>query len=302
MSRILVLSGICAWTGATLLLSCARSVRRVSLLQRLAPYAPGATVDRGTRSVLSADSFREAIRPVAELVGGRVARVVGITEDLQLRLRRVHADLDPTAFRIRQLGAAVAAFAAGGVATVVLPIPPMLGLLLLLGAPMLSFLLLEQRLAQQSARWQHRVFIELPVVAEQLGMLLSSGWSLGTALQHLAARGHGACSRDLARACVRIHHGLSEQEALREWADVVRVPAVDRLVGVLALSRDATDLGGLVAEEARSARRDAHRRLLETIERRTQQVWIPVTVATLVPGVLLLAVPFVQALRIFSAG
>jgi hypothetical protein len=101
---------------------------------------------------------------------------------------------------------------------------------------------------------------------------------------------------------VRIQHGLSEQEALREWADVVRVPAVDRLVAVLALSRDATDLGGLVADEARSARRDAHRRLLETIERRTQQVWIPVTVATLVPGVLLLAVPFVQALRIFSAG
>lgn len=302
MSRILVLSAICAWTGSTLLLSCVRSVRRVSLLERLQPYAPGATMHDGARSVLSADSFREAIRPVAELVGSRFARVVGITEDLQLRLRRVHAELDPTAFRIRQLGVAVSAFAAGGVATIVLPVPAMLGLLLLLGAPALSFLLLEQRLAQQSARWQEQVFVELPVVAEQLGMLLSSGWSLGTALQHLAARGHGACSRDLARACRGIQHGLSEHAALQEWADVVRVPAVDRLVAVLALSREATDLGGLVAEEARSIRRDAHRRLLETIERRTQQVWIPVTVATLVPGVLLLAVPFVQALRIFSAG
>jgi tight adherence protein C len=36
------------------------------------------------------------------------------------------------------------------------------------------------------------------------------------------------------------------------------------------------------------------------MERRSQQVWIPVTVATLVPGVIFLAVPFVEALRMFS--
>ena len=43
-----------------------------------------------------------------------------------------------------------------------------------------------------------------------------------------------------------------------------------------------------------------HRELIETIERRGQQVWIPVTVAALVPGVIFLAVPFVEALRLFS--
>ena len=45
-----------------------------------------------------------------------------------------------------------------------------------------------------------------------------------------------------------------------------------------------------------------HRELVEAIERRGQQVWIPVTVATLVPGVLLLAVPFVEAMRLFTSG
>ncbi len=48
-------------------------------------------------------------------------------------------------------------------------------------------------------------------------------------------------------------------------------------------------------------RRDAQRQLIETIERRGQQVWIPVTVAALVPGVLLMGVPFVDALRVFSS-
>ena len=40
--------------------------------------------------------------------------------------------------------------------------------------------------------------------------------------------------------------------------------------------------------------------LIETIERRGQQVWIPVTVAALVPGVIFLAVPFIDALRLFA--
>ena len=75
---------------------------------------------------------------------------------------------------------------------------------------------------------------------------------------------------------------------------------VDRLVGVLALHSESADLGELVSAEARQARRDLHRQTIETIERRAQQVWVPVTVATLVPGVILLAVPFLAALRLFA--
>jgi tight adherence protein C len=298
--RLLAASGVAAWAGTTLLLSCLRPVRRLRLLERLRPYgviAPDAT---SGRSVLSADSFREALRPVAEVVGGRAARLVGVEEELAVRLLRVHAALDAVGFRLRQLGAAVLSFGAAAVATLLLPLPSPVALLLLLGAPALSFLVLEHRLAAASGRWQEQTFHELPVVAEQLGMLLSSGWSLGTALQHVARRGQGACSRDLTRVCAAVQHGRSEHEALRAWADVVRVPAVDRLVAVLLLSREATDLGDLVANEAKAIRRDVHRELLEAIERRSQQVWIPVTVATLVPGVLLLAVPFVQALQLFS--
>jgi len=71
-------------------------------------------------------------------------------------------------------------------------------------------------------------------------------------------------------------------------------------VHVLALNREASDLGRLISEEARAIRRDVQRELIETIEKRGQQVWIPVTVATLLPGVIFLAVPFIQALSLFS--
>jgi Flp pilus assembly protein TadB len=202
--------------------------------------------------------------------------------------------------RDRQLGLGLAALAiAAAVAhTCALPVPMALGCLI--GAPLLAFLVVEQRISDLSRRWQRRIFLELPVVAEQLGMLLAAGFSLGSALHRLAERGNGACGRDLELVCRRTRQGLTEIDALREWAAVAGVDALERLVNVLALNREAGDLGRLITEEARSIRGDVQRQLLETIEQRGQQVWIPVTVATLLPGVLFMAVPFIEAMRLFS--
>jgi tight adherence protein C len=223
-----------------------------------------------------------------------------VAEDLEVRLARVHSPLDVTAFRVRQVGWSVAGLgiAAAGAVVLALPAPAALGALL--AGPVLAFLVQEQRLASASSRWQRRVFLELPVVAEQLALLLAAGWSLTSALNRIAGRSSGTVARDLERVCRRIRHGVDEAQALREWAATARVPALDRLVPVLALNRDTGDLGRLVSEEAQAIRRDAHRQLIEAVERRNQQVWIPVTVATLVPGVLFLAIPFVEALRLFG--
>ena len=199
-----------------------------------------------------------------------------------------------------QLGVAIAAFGAASLASLAIRPAVPVALFLLLGAPLLAFLALEQQVASASTAWQRRLFLELPVVSEQLAMLLSAGFSLGAALNRLAARGRGACARDLARVCGRIRQGLSEVGALHEWAAVARVEALDRLIPVLALNSEAADLGRLVSEEARSIRREVQRRAVETMERRGQQVWIPVTVAALVPGAIFLAIPFIEALRLFA--
>jgi Flp pilus assembly protein TadB len=196
----------------------------------------------------------------------------------------------------------VAALAIGGLVGLAVAPPPILTALLLVGAPILAFLLIESSLSARSQRHKHRVLLELPVVSEQLGMLLSAGYSLGAAITRIAQRSDGAIAHDLRRVVTRIGHGVDEIIALTEWSDVADVPALTRLIGVLALDRDAGDLGRLITEEARATRGELHRGLVETIEKRTQQVWIPVTVATLVPGLLFLAVPFTEALALFSAG
>lgn len=295
-----MLSGLMLWVGVTLLLSQLRWFSRPAMVQRLRPYSPGGMAGGERSGMLSVESFREVIGPVSRRVGERVARLFGVTEELSVRLERVHSPMDVTAFRVRQVGWSVAAAGLAALVTVAARPAPVVALVVLLGAPVLAFLLLEQQLAMASDRWRERLFLELPVVSEQLAMLVSAGFSLGSALNRLAAHGDGACARDLRRVTARIRHGLSEIDALREWAVVARVEALDRLVPVLALNREASDLGRLISDEARGIRRDVQRRTIEIMERRGQQVWIPVTVATLIPGVIFLSIPFLQALHLFS--
>jgi Flp pilus assembly protein TadB len=298
--RLAILGSLSLWVGTTLVLSELRWFARPPLAQRLRPYVPGGMAAPSRAGLLSMESFRDVIGPLSRSIGERLARLFGVSEELAVKLERVHSPLDVTAFRVRQVGRMTAAFGVAGLIDVALRPPVLIGLLLLLGAPMLAFLFVEQQIATASSARQRRLFLELPVLAEQLAMLLSAGFSLGSALTRLSTRGSGVCAQDLQRVIGRSRQGLSEVEALREWADVAKVGALDRLVPVLGLNREASDLGRLISDEARAIRRDVQRELVETMERRSQSVWIPVTVATLVPGVIFMAIPFIEALRLFS--
>lgn len=300
--RLAVLCGLVLWAGMTLVLSQLRWFSRPPLVERLRPYSPAGMARPGRRgTILSVESFRDVVRPLCRTLGERVARLFGVSEELGIRLERIHSTDDVTAFRVRQLGWSLAGFGVGALLAVTLGPPAPIALLFILSGPLLGFLVPEQQVASASDAWRRRLSLELPVVAEQLAMLLSAGYSLGAALNRLAARGGGNVSRDLGRVCRRIRQGLTEVEALREWAEVADVEGLSRLLPILGLNREASDLGRLISEEARAIRKDTQRRLIETAERRAQQVWIPVTVAALVPGVIFLAVPFMEALSLFAA-
>lgn len=299
MRQPLALALILSWIGWTLLLGHHRWFRRRGSIERIRPYLFGLSTASADES--DDGTLVRILGPLANEAGSALARFSGVNEELAQRLERVHSPLDVTSFRLRQLGWVISGAVAALLSIIALQPPIALAALFLIGAPTLAFLLVESNLARRSERWKRSTILELPVVSEQLGMLLSAGYSLGAALQRLAHRSEGTVARDLERVVARCRHGVDETTALREWATTVDVPAVGRLVGVLALNRDAGDLGNLITNEARAVRAEVHRELVETIEKRSQQVWIPVTVATLVPGLLFLAVPFTEALRLFSA-
>lgn len=300
MSRLVVAAALAGWVGATLLLSQLRWFSRPPLSERLRPYHPAGRGADQRAGPFTVESFGEVVGPLASLIGGRLSRLFGVSEELAARLARIHSDMDVTTFRVRQLGWSLAGLALGGAVAAVAHLAVGITLMVVLASPLLAFLVLEQQVASASARWQRRIFLELPVVAEQLAMLASAGYSLGSALSRMASRGRGACATDLVTVCARVRQGISAPDALREWAAMAGVEALDRLVAVLVLNSETSDLGRLVSEEARSIRRDVQRRQVETMERREQQVWVPVTVATLVPGVIFLAIPFIAALRLFA--
>jgi tight adherence protein C len=296
--RLAVGAGVVVWGGATLALSSWARLARPGLDERLRPFHPGAppAAVPGRRPGSLADLFG----PLAERAGNRMAGWFGVAEPLEVRLRRIHSPDTTRAVRLRQTALAGLALLVAAAAGSVLRLPVPVSVLFLAGGPLLGFLVPEQALARRSERWQDSVRAEMPVVAEQLAVLVNAGFSLAAALQRLARRGTGCAAADLRRVVNRVAQGASPPEALREWAEVAGVDSVARVVSVLTLHSSSSDLGRLLTTEARESRRDLHRRTLETIERRGQQVWVPVTVATLVPGAILLAVPFLSALRLFA--
>ncbi len=284
----MVALGLVVWAGMTLALAETRWARRMSIARRLTTGGPR---DTDTTQLL-ADR--------AGAIGIQVARALGVRDDLETRLERVHSPLDVTAVRLRQVGWCVAGLALGLLIAAAVGATTGVAVLVTLTPAALGFLLIEHRVTLASDTWRRRVAAELPVITEQLTMLLGAGYALGPALGRIADRGRGACAQDLRRVLTRVGQGLTVNAALAEWSALVDVPSVARLVAILALDRETTDLGRLVSEEAAAMRRESHRDLISLVERRNQQVWIPVTVAALVPGAILLAIPFFAAMQLFA--
>jgi tight adherence protein C len=295
MSRLAVFVAMTSWLGVTLLLSTSRRLSPPPLRDRLLPYHPRVERDAPKRLTLA-----ELVSPVAVAVGNRLSALVGVSEPLAIKLRRIHDEREPAQVRVQQFTAAVITMLVSTAICVVAQWPPLTSAGLIITLTVLVALVMEQLLVQKATIWQANELAELPVVAEQLAMLVSAGWSLTAAMARIAERGNGCCAADLRRIGQRIRVGISETDALDEWATVSGLDQVARLVSILNLHRQTTELGRLIADEARSIRNDGHRRLIEMLDRRAQQVWIPVTVAALVPGTIVIAVPFFDVISKFS--
>ena len=284
--------------GLTLCLSEIPWIRQHSLADRLRPYTRHARlgISPGTVQLGHLSSLRQVIGPVLADLGSKGSRLLGIDTPIELRLVRAGSPQDAVSFRLQQVIAAVLGITAGSVLALWISPPTAISILLIVGLPILAAALLEQKLSSKILQRQRKLQAELPVIVEQLGMLLCAGYSLTSGLSRLADRGSGVAAEDLTAVMRRIRQGVSDTTALAEWAERADLDSIRGFVAVLALHGETGDLGSLISAEARSVRAEAHRELIESIERRAQLVWIPVTVATLVPGLIFLAVPFYSAM------
>ncbi len=223
----------------------------------------------------SADSLVQVLAPLAQQLGARLSTALGVTESLSLRLQQAGESIRPDEFRVRQLTRGIVSLLVAGAVAIWAGPPWLMALALVLGAPLLVVLADEQRLSGLATRRERALRAELPVVVEQLGMLLSAGYSVSGALTRLSSRSGGVIAQDLRAVMRNVRHGSTETAALDDWAQRCGIDAVRRLVAVLSLHGTAGDLGSLIADEAHAVRAEAQRELLESIERRSQLVWIP---------------------------
>lgn len=301
MIAVVWLAAPVAVLGTALVLDTVPWFRRRRSDLRLAPYlrvrhlSPTAATELAASASTPA-AVKALFGPSARGAVRRLELVFGRSDELAARLRRAGREPDVAGFRTRQLVQALGAtaLAVGVVAALGLPLSTAAALVAAAAAG--AVLVEEHRLNAAVRARSERLQAELVVVVEQLGLLLSAGRSVPGAIARVAERSNGVAAADLRRVGRQIRAGMSDTAALAEWAERADLDAVRRLVSVLALHREAGDLGALIATEARALRSSAHRDLLESIERRSQLVWVPVTVATLVPGLLFLAVPFMSAM------
>ncbi|MEZ5237498.1 MAG: type II secretion system F family protein [Microthrixaceae bacterium] len=313
MSRPEVLAWLALFAGAALLLSCLGPFRRLPRHRRASPYVTRDAVERirpghlahathGPAPDLSRvpSALSAVVGPLAVSAGDRLARMTGIRSGVEERLSAAGRPGSATDFRLRQFTIFLATLGIGVLVSLLTsPAAPLL-VALLVAAPVLAALVPEHRLEAAIEARRRRLDAELPVIAEQLATMFDAGMSLGTGLDRIADRGTGIAAEEIAAVQVRVRRGRDQFEALRSWSDRSRSSAVERFVAALAMHAEAADVGSLLGSEARAMRESAHRQLVESIERRAQAVWIPVTVATLVPGLVLIAIPFVDAMTRIS--
>ncbi|MGQ0744762.1 MAG: type II secretion system F family protein [Acidimicrobiales bacterium] len=300
-----LLLAVLAGGGAMIALSALPRFRRRSLTERLLPHTPaGIAQSARRRPTRSRRETRAGAKDHPVEGFGRLADVVvsglGGFEPVATRLDRIGSESAIADFRIRQVAAALAGLVASAGLGWALAPGAIAGLALLLAGPAAGMMAMDRHLHRLGRKWQAQVETELPVVVEQMAMLVDAGYSTGAAMARIARRGRGLVAADLGRVANRVAQGLTETQALGEWAQRSDLASVRRLVRLLDRGTQTTELGRLLAGEARSLRTSLHRLTLARVERRAQTIWIPVTVAALVPGTIFLAVPFMHALTAFG--
>jgi len=295
MTRGEVAATLALCIGWVLFLGALRPVRQPSLVHRLEDRLDGIE-DHQDRPSWQFAAITSASRPLwRSSVLGRAER------NVRRRLERAGSAVPPRHLAIVMLVTGGAGLLAGlllSSATTSAPLRlgvPLVGLALGGLAPLG---LLEQRAERRQAARADA----FPLLVEHLAMLAGHGFAMNEAFDRLERRWrHSAIGDDLAGLCRRLAQGVDPAVAVADWAAANRFPPGRRLADALRATATSSDCERVLWQLGRAERERNLVALIHRFQVREQQVWIPVTVAALVPGMLLLVLPFARALHALGA-
>jgi tight adherence protein C len=281
--------------GWMLLLGSLRSLRRPSLLRRLERRLDGAADDVPSRQAL------RRTRSGDRLGGTRESRLDWRRGGLRGRLERAGSEATPRQLAIGTLACATAGLVFGVLVSTATTSTALRLALALLGAAIGSlapFGFLEQRATRRQAERTDA----FPLLVEHLAMLAGHGFAVPEAFWRLERRWRDTTvGADLRALCRRMAQGAEPAVAVADWAEAHRFPPGERLADALAATATSSDCERVLWQLGRAERERHLAELVRRFQVREQQVWIPVTVAAFVPGMLLLVLPFARALHALGA-
>lgn len=293
-----ILLGGLLGAGIICILMAAPRWRAASLTARIAPYVRDAVDDA---------ALPAGVLPVAGIlpVGGtgtigqrlrtRLLHGIGDAEALAHRLAQAGSDVQPAAFRARQLGWALGGFGLGSALVIVLattgrmtPAAAVLPIILALGAAIAVDMLLTARVRSRLARLSD----ELPTMLEFLALCLSAGEGFLDALRRVAAIGSGELTQELRQVVLAVGTGSPLADALGEMASRLRQPGLSRAVDqIVAALEHGAPLAAVLHAQAADAREDAKRTLIEQAGRREILMMLPLVFLILPLSVLFAVFP-----------
>lgn len=290
--------------GMLLVLASLPRWRTVSLSVRIAPYVravvPDELLPAGALPVVGTlpARARSGWRRMPELLG----RILGGDGTIALRLSQAGQEADVTAFRGRQLLAALLGLLAGAALVVLLALGSRLSapvvILPFLGAVGGALAVDAHLTARARARVQ-RLHDELPTTLEFLALCLSAGEGLFDSLRRVASVGSGELTREIQRVVLAVNTGEPLAQALTALSSRLESPAVARAIDqiVAALERGAP-LAGVLQAQAHDAREDAKRVLIEQAGRKEIAMMLPLVFLILPLSVLFAVFPGLFLLQV----
>lgn len=299
------LSGAAAGSGLFLLYLW-RNSRTINLYKRAAPYLrlPQAPTNSLSESdqVGALDQFSRLFSPWYQDLLGHLDRIANRNVRLQERLQRAAFNGSPTDFRAAQVLWAVIGFVSGSAVSVPLlisgRISPLLAALLTGMFLITGGLGRDWLLSQAITRRETALATQLPTLIELLALAVGAGEAPLAALERVAGRTRGELSLEMRRTVADIHAGTSIESALKNLALRNKVASLVRFADAISIAVErGTPLAQVLQDQARDARENARRELVEMSGRKEIAMLIPVIFFILPITVLFAVYPSMSVLQ-----
>ncbi len=152
-----------------------------------------------------------------------------------------------------------------------------------------SFITMKTRI-----RYDQREFFD------QLSQTLDEGRSFDVAFVTATKQVGGLWQEVFTNALKEISNGLDLRTAVLPTVIVFELSRLKLLIEMTKDTRLTSEIPQIVRSISMSIKDEIHREHLTTIEKRTQLVWIPVSIAVLIPGSLLLLIPLFNSLKLLA--